>query len=187
MRSAWVCSSSSSMSVPRRRWLRRAGRARRSRRCRTFRSVCCTASSVTTGPSMSSAKLNSLPYWEAASALLEAEKKRAAIALFPRCGRAGFRVRCGPRTGNRPVFFARTRLDRKFAARRCLEALRLYAAGHEGKAAGQSIGDHGGADSGRSLHRQTVRVSPRPATGQPSLPPRWRGRFQAVRLTQPVR
>jgi hypothetical protein len=78
-------------------------------------------------------KCMDLPYAEAAPLLMENEKKskayrgistpdQPAIALSGLMGPAMVRV-----------LYARTRWERKIAALRCLEALRLYAAAHDGK------------------------------------------------------
>jgi hypothetical protein len=75
-------------------------------------------------------KWQGLPYWqmrpglEQAEKLLKQEKARGDVSavlatlLLPAVQK---------------VFFAQTRLDRRIAALRCVEALRMYAAAHDGR------------------------------------------------------
>jgi DNA-binding CsgD family transcriptional regulator len=76
-------------------------------------------------------KCQSLPFWEAAPAFTRAEARQKEI-MEAKDGPAipVARVLFGQ---VKKVFTARTRIDRQFAALRCVEAVRLYAAAHTGK------------------------------------------------------
>ena len=80
-----------------------------------------------------SIKWNSLPYWQAAPALMELEKQRARINLLPGPDEPAYPIATVMLASSSRVLFYRTRVERKIAALRCLEAIRLYAAGHDGK------------------------------------------------------
>jgi hypothetical protein len=76
-------------------------------------------------------KCQSLPFWEAEPAFARAAARQKAILeekdgpAIP-VGRVLF-------SQVKKVFAARTRIDRQIAALRCVEAVRLYAAAHDGK------------------------------------------------------
>jgi hypothetical protein len=74
-----------------------------------------------------------LPYWRSAPELLELDKKRRTFHGIPSPEQPAIPIGSllSPASGR--VLWARTRLERKVAALRCLEALRLYGAGHGGK------------------------------------------------------
>jgi hypothetical protein len=78
-------------------------------------------------------KCSNLPYWQAAPVLMEIDKKRRTYHGIPGSDQPAIALAeaAGPASGR--VLYARTRLERKVAALRCLEALRLYAAGHDEK------------------------------------------------------
>jgi hypothetical protein len=79
-----------------------------------------------------SVKWNNFPYWQAAPAQMEMEKRLARRYLPGNDDSAVPLARMlVPASGR--VLFSRTRLERKLAALRCVEAIRLYAAGHDGK------------------------------------------------------
>jgi hypothetical protein len=75
-------------------------------------------------------KWEGLPYWQMRSGLEQTEK-------LLKQAKAGGEVSAVLATLLLPavqkVFFAQARLERKIAALRCVEALRLYAAAHDGK------------------------------------------------------
>jgi hypothetical protein len=76
-------------------------------------------------------KCQSLPFWEAQPAFAKAEARQKEI----------MEAKDGPAIPVakvlfcqvKKVFAARTRIDRQIAALRCVEAIRLYAAAHDGK------------------------------------------------------
>ena len=72
-------------------------------------------------------KWHALPYWQAHGGIQRSEQ------AFSRARRAG---QCGPLAGLLPslgrAYFVTAKLDRQIAALRCIEAIRLYAAGHDG-------------------------------------------------------
>jgi hypothetical protein len=73
-----------------------------------------------------------LPYWEARPGLLKAERElKLSKARLLETGGIPLAEWFIPAT--QKVVFARARLDRRIAALRCVEALRLYAAAHEGR------------------------------------------------------
>jgi hypothetical protein len=78
------------------------------------------------------AKWQSLPYWQASKGLEKSmgavKEDRAKAANFERIPLASYLIPAMQR-----VFLATTQLDRKLAALRCIEAIRLYAAAHDGK------------------------------------------------------
>jgi hypothetical protein len=78
------------------------------------------------------AKWQSLPYWQASKGLQKAmeavREDRVKAGELERIPLASYLIPAVQR-----VFFATTQLDRKLAALRCMEAIRLYAAGHDGK------------------------------------------------------
>ena len=80
-------------------------------------------------------KWQGVPYWQARAGLEKWEQtlkqERARETELERLPLAGLFLPAVQR-----VFFATTRTDRKIAALRCIEAIRLYAAGHEGKLPG---------------------------------------------------
>jgi hypothetical protein len=69
-----------------------------------------------------------VPYWESRPALAEVEKRIRAARQTEGLPLAGTLL---PVTEG--VIFAQVRLDRRLAALRCVEALRLYAAAHDGR------------------------------------------------------
>jgi hypothetical protein len=75
-------------------------------------------------------KWEGLPYWEMRAGLERSEKllKQAKAA-----GEASAVLATLLLPAVQKVFFAQARLERKIAALRCVEALRLYAAAHDGK------------------------------------------------------
>jgi hypothetical protein len=77
-------------------------------------------------------KWQGLPYWQAHPGLEKAEQslrqERVKEGEFERLPLAGMLLPAVQR-----VFFSTTRVDRRIAALRCIEAIRLYAAGHDGK------------------------------------------------------
>jgi len=78
------------------------------------------------------AKWVHLPYWEARPGLLQAERElRASKARLADTGGIPLAELLLPAVQR--VVLTRTRLDRRIAALRCVEALRLFAAGHEGR------------------------------------------------------
>src|SRR5262249_48165694 len=103
-------------------------------------------------------KVQSLPYWEAQPMVERAlGGKRRPRSVFegvagdgPVLPLDGFLVRAGQRG-----LQARPRLDRRIAALRCVEAVRLHAAAH------------GGRWPGRLADVADVPVPPDPATGKP--------------------
>ena len=76
-------------------------------------------------------KCQSLPFWEAKPAFAKAEGAQKAILE----GKDGPAVPVARvlLPALQKVFAARTRIDRQIAALRCVEAVRLYAAAHDGK------------------------------------------------------
>ena len=78
-------------------------------------------------------KWSSLPYWQAAPALMELEKRRSKSNLLPGPEEPAYPIADFLAASNGRILFARTRIERKIAALRCLEAIRLYAANHDGK------------------------------------------------------
>jgi hypothetical protein len=80
-------------------------------------------------------KWQGIPYWQARAGLDKADRalkqERVKEGELERLPLAGLFL---PAVHN--VFFATTRIDRKIAAVRCIEAIRLYAAGHDGKLPG---------------------------------------------------
>ncbi len=76
-------------------------------------------------------KVHSLPYWEAAPAVEKADARRAALAKDPNGPALPIASFFAP--GVRGVLAAQARLDRRIAALRCVEALRLHAADHDGR------------------------------------------------------
>ncbi len=77
-------------------------------------------------------KWQGIPYWQARPGLDMAERlvkeDRAKASELGRIPVAALLI-----PAVQKVFFAATRIDRKLAALRCIEAISLYAAGHEGK------------------------------------------------------
>jgi hypothetical protein len=83
-------------------------------------------------------KWHNVPYWEAAPALLELDSKarsplRGPLRGINRPDGPAIPVRTFVAGAHGRVYFARTRLERKIAALRCLEAIRLHTAGNSGK------------------------------------------------------
>lgn len=80
-------------------------------------------------------KWQGVPYWQARAGLEKAERElkqeRVKEGELERLPLAGMLL-----PAVRKVFFATTRTDRKIAALRCIEAIRFYAAGHDGKLPG---------------------------------------------------
>ncbi len=80
-------------------------------------------------------KWQGVPYWQARAGLEKAEQglkqERVKEGELERLPLAGLFL-----PAVQKVFFATTRIDRKIAALRCIEAIRLYAAGHDGKLPG---------------------------------------------------
>jgi hypothetical protein len=80
-------------------------------------------------------KWQGVPYWQARAGLEKAEQglkqERVKEGELERLPLAGLFL-----PAVRKVFFATTRIDRKIAALRCIEAIRLYGAGHDGKLPG---------------------------------------------------
>ncbi len=76
-------------------------------------------------------KYQSLPFWEAQPAM-DRVAERSKQQLEDKDGPAIPMARLFL-PGVKKVFAARTRMDRRVAALRCVEAVRLYAAGHDGK------------------------------------------------------
>jgi hypothetical protein len=76
-------------------------------------------------------KWQSLPYWEAQPALDKAEQRMKDV-VDDKDGPAIPLARL-ILPAVKKVFAARTRMDRRIAALRCVEAVRLYAAAHDGK------------------------------------------------------
>jgi len=74
-------------------------------------------------------KLTSLPYWEARPRLAELEKRLKADKLPTSNPQSGLSLV----TAIQKVSAAQARVDRRIAALRCVEALRLHAAAHKGK------------------------------------------------------
>jgi hypothetical protein len=77
-------------------------------------------------------KWQNLPYWEALPGLLQAERelKESKASILSRGGIPLAELLI-PATQR--VLLAQARLDRRIAALRCVEAIRLHAAGHNGK------------------------------------------------------
>lgn len=77
-------------------------------------------------------KWQGVPYWQARPGLEKAEQglreERVKEGELERLPLAGLFL-----PAIQKVFFATTRIDRKIAALRCIEAIRLYAAAHDGK------------------------------------------------------
>jgi hypothetical protein len=77
-------------------------------------------------------KWQGLPYWQASKGLEKAmnavQEDRAKAANLERIPLASYLI-----PAVQKVFSVTTQLDRQLAALRCIEAIRLYAAGHEGK------------------------------------------------------
>jgi hypothetical protein len=76
-------------------------------------------------------KYTSLPYWEARPGLLAVDKQLKAMAAD--AGGPGGTLATLLLPSVIHVYSAHARLDRKVAALRCVEAIRLYAAAHEGQ------------------------------------------------------
>ena len=76
-------------------------------------------------------KYQSLPFWEAQPAM-DRVQDRYRQQLYDKDGPAIPMTRLFL-PGVKKVFAARTRMDRRIAALRCVEAVRLYAAAHDGK------------------------------------------------------
>jgi hypothetical protein len=80
-------------------------------------------------------KWQGVPYWQARAGLEKAEQalklERAREVQLQRLPLAGMLL-----PAIQKVFFATAKIDRKIAAVRCIEAIRLYAAGHDGKLPG---------------------------------------------------
>jgi hypothetical protein len=73
-----------------------------------------------------------LPYWEARPGLLQAERElKLSKARLPETGGIPLAELLIPAC--RKVVLSRARLDRRIAALRCVEAIRLHAAAHEGR------------------------------------------------------
>jgi len=75
----------------------------------------------------------SFPYWQSAPALTELEKRRVKPGKPPGPDDPALPIDHVFLSSSGRILFSRTRIDRKIAALRCLEAIRLYAAGHGGK------------------------------------------------------
>jgi hypothetical protein len=81
-------------------------------------------------------KYYALPYWEAQPRLREAERNLRGIrdkSKDPRSDAPALPVAGYLLPATNKVLGARVRIDRRIALLRCAEALRLYAAGHDGK------------------------------------------------------
>jgi hypothetical protein len=74
-----------------------------------------------------------LPYWQASPALVGIEKEHRAYLGIPGPKQPALPIGSLMGPAMTKVLYARTRIERKVAALRCLEALRLYAAAHEGR------------------------------------------------------
>jgi hypothetical protein len=84
-------------------------------------------------------KWQNLPFWESGPGLNKAEKQlKESKSKLMETGGIPIAELLLPAVQN--VIFARTRLDRRIAALRCVEAIRLYAAAHDGKLP-QSLSD----------------------------------------------
>ncbi len=80
-----------------------------------------------------SIKWTNLPYWQAAPALMKLETQRAKFRFVPGPDEPAIPVAEFLMANTGRVMFSRTHLERKLAVLRCLEAIRLYAAEHDGK------------------------------------------------------
>jgi hypothetical protein len=98
-------------------------------------------------------KFTSLPYWEARPGLLAMDKKLRALADEAGGPQRSLATMLLPAIIN--VLSAHVRPDRKIAALRCVEAIRLYAAAHDGQL------------PARLADIQEVPVPIDPRTGQP--------------------
>jgi hypothetical protein len=76
-------------------------------------------------------KCQNLPAWESRPRLEEADRRRAELADQKDGPAVPIAKLLSP--AFRKIFNARVRTDRRLAALRCVEAVRLYAAGHDGK------------------------------------------------------
>lgn len=77
-------------------------------------------------------KWDSFPYYQAVTGLEEAQRKARSLRRVPLEMRA-FPFAAFQLPAFQKVLIARSRLERQFASLRCVEAIRLYAAGHGGK------------------------------------------------------
>jgi hypothetical protein len=79
------------------------------------------------------AKWLNLPYWQAEPMLAGLGKKYQTVRGLTRPDAASIPLAALISSAYGRIYFARARTERKFAALRCLEAIRLYAARHDGK------------------------------------------------------
>jgi hypothetical protein len=79
------------------------------------------------------AKWQNMPYWQAEPVLAGLGKKYQTVRGLTRPDAASIPLAALISSAYGRVYFARARTERKFAALRCLEAIRLYAARHDGK------------------------------------------------------
>jgi hypothetical protein len=78
-------------------------------------------------------KWSNFPYWQAEPALRELNKRRPRRDRVPGPDEPAVPIADSLGSDLGRMMYVRTRVERKFAALRCLEAIRLYAAGHDGK------------------------------------------------------